>query len=358
MSEFGVFIEEIESVEKHFNADALEVAKLKGKEFQFVVGKDNFKAGDRVFYFPVDSLIPPGLDETLGVTGKLAGSAKNRVKTVRLRGLISQGIVAPLSIYTEGVATDGVDYAEYFGVTKYEAPIKFCHSGFMKQMPEYIRSKYDIESAQRFSDVIDYLADNNIPVVILEKVEGTQLNVALDEEGFHICSRNNKWERQFDESGKPHSNIYLDVFERNPELKDFSEFLKAKGNVSNVTIRSGVVGPDIQSNIYKLNAITYYMFDIVINGKHIPFKELGLAHKEFNNQKLKVAPIIGVYSNINEYLEGSDIVSKSNGQSLINPDKLREGIVIRPYDTELYHQEIGRLILKVRSPEYLAKYDV
>src|SRR5215813_9933348 len=94
MSTFAVSIERIASVWPHTNADRLEMARLTSMSYQFVIAKGSFQPGDRVVYFPIDSLMPDPLIAAIGLTGKLAGPRMNRVKTVRLRGEISQGIVA------------------------------------------------------------------------------------------------------------------------------------------------------------------------------------------------------------------------------------------------------------------------
>src|SRR5215470_1276464 len=93
MSTFAVTVERIGRIWKHDNADLLEMASLEGKAYDFVVGKGDFQSGDTVIYFPVDSLLPDWICSRLNLTGKLAGRDKNRVKTVRLRGNISQGVV-------------------------------------------------------------------------------------------------------------------------------------------------------------------------------------------------------------------------------------------------------------------------
>tara|TARA_Y100000310_G_scaffold209426_1_gene210038 strand:- start:2375 stop:2752 length:378 start_codon:yes stop_codon:yes gene_type:complete len=94
MAFFGVTKEKINLLYNHPGADRLDLAKLDGMSFQFVVGRDTFKLGDEVIYFPVDSLIPEDVLARIGLVGKLAGRNKNRVKTIRLCGEISQGIVA------------------------------------------------------------------------------------------------------------------------------------------------------------------------------------------------------------------------------------------------------------------------
>ena len=93
MSNFAVTIEKIEEIAPHENADRLELGRVAGMTFQFVVQKDTYKPGDEVIYFPLDSLIPEPLQEDLGVAGYLS---KGRVRTVELRGMISPGLVCPL----------------------------------------------------------------------------------------------------------------------------------------------------------------------------------------------------------------------------------------------------------------------
>src|SRR5690349_7977254 len=94
MSTFAVTIESIDRVWAHPNADRLELASLRGMTYQFCIPKGEYAPGDTVVYFPIDSLLPPALIETLGLTGKLRGKTADRIATVKLRGEISQGVVA------------------------------------------------------------------------------------------------------------------------------------------------------------------------------------------------------------------------------------------------------------------------
>lgn len=93
MSTFDVTLRRISKVWLHPNADRLEMAEVEGLAYQFVVPKGAHAAGDRVLYFPIDALLPDELSTRLGVKNYLVGPLKNRVKTARLRGEISQGVV-------------------------------------------------------------------------------------------------------------------------------------------------------------------------------------------------------------------------------------------------------------------------
>src|SRR5690349_19219991 len=133
MSTFAVTIERIAEVLPHTNADRLEMAKVASMAFQFVIAKGSFQPGDLVIYFPIDSVLPDNVITAIGLEGKLSGAEKNRVKTVRLRGAISQGVVAEPSLllvdWKINGYEEGQDITERLGVTKYEAPPVVSQAG-------------------------------------------------------------------------------------------------------------------------------------------------------------------------------------------------------------------------------------
>jgi len=126
MAFFGVTLEVLDRVWEHPDADRLDLAKVIGMDFQFVVLKGAYRSGDRVLYFPVDSLLPPHVIEALGLTGRLAGKQHNRVKTIRLRGEYSQGLVCrPETVLGEAWGHFDLSaeaLTKRLGVTKYEPP--------------------------------------------------------------------------------------------------------------------------------------------------------------------------------------------------------------------------------------------
>jgi RNA ligase (TIGR02306 family) len=125
--------------------------------------------------------------------------------------------------------------------------------------------------------------------------------------------------------------------------------------VNRVTIRGEIVGPEIANNYYNLSALNVYVFEIEFDGEPISalfFKTLATA------MKLLLVPILAFDVPLSEVLEQSGhitVKALSNGFSDIAPKRLREGIVIRPME-EAHSADLGgRLILKQRSPDYLAK---
>lgn len=192
MSSFTVTLETVE-VRPHPNADRLELARV--GLFDAVVGKDQFKTGDIVLYIPEQAILPEGLIQALGLEGKLAGKAKNRIKAVSLRGALSQGVVAKPSIvdvspesefYSEvtealTLAKAGVpstyDFGPAMGIEKWEPEIPIHLSGSVESGADLL-SWVDIENIKRYPDVFE----DGEQVWVSEKIHGTCLlaTVVLD----------------------------------------------------------------------------------------------------------------------------------------------------------------------------------
>jgi RNA ligase (TIGR02306 family) len=172
MATFAVTVCRIE-IEPHPNADRLELARV--GEYRSIVGKDSFHTGDLVAYIPEQSVVPDPLIEEMGLTGRLAGSQANRVKAVRLRGILSQG----LCLATRNGWSEGQDVTEELGVIKYEPPIPAHMSGWVYGAGTDRTVRFDVENWKRYPDVI---VDGE-QVVMTEKIHGTwcQVGVVPDE---------------------------------------------------------------------------------------------------------------------------------------------------------------------------------
>lgn len=148
MAFFGVTKEKISKVMDHPNADRLSIAQVESMSFTFVTGKNQFSVGDEVLYIPLDSVLPEIVLEKLNLVGKLAGTNKNRVKSLKLRGVISQGIVAEVSKFLtpEQMNFSSEEITNLLGVTKYEPPVQISNTGVLMGLPDGY-STYDIEGA-------------------------------------------------------------------------------------------------------------------------------------------------------------------------------------------------------------------
>src|SRR5438067_2333611 len=125
-------IQTVSAVEPILNADAIEKIRVLG--WWVVVKKGEFKPGDKVVYCEIDSLLPEKAEfEFLrpncykaaqsDATGVVTLPPGFRIKTIKLRGQVSQGICFPLSVLPEGAPTDeDADVTDALCVRKWEPP--------------------------------------------------------------------------------------------------------------------------------------------------------------------------------------------------------------------------------------------
>lgn len=158
------------TIHPHPNADALELAQV--GLFRAVVAKGAYRTGDWAVYVPESALLPEDLIGELGLTGRLAGSRSNRVKAVRLRGELSQGIVCrPKLLADRDLAAehrDGTDFAGELGITKWVPPVPVHMGGDLVDAPDLLRW-IEVENAKRYPDAFE----SGEPVVATEKIHGT-----------------------------------------------------------------------------------------------------------------------------------------------------------------------------------------
>src|SRR4051812_35217066 len=113
MSTLCVEVSKVEEVLTHPNADKLPLARIKG--WIVVIKKDEYKAGDEVVYFPIDSILPVELSDKLKCTQYLTNQ---RIRAARLRGVVSCGLLGP----NEGKWPLETDLTEHYAVKKWEPP--------------------------------------------------------------------------------------------------------------------------------------------------------------------------------------------------------------------------------------------
>lgn len=168
MSTFAVTAERLEIL-PHPNADALELAVVGG--YRAVVGKDAYRSGEYALYIPEQAILPEPLIEELGLVGRLAGKDAQRVKAIRLRGELSQGIVCrPLALVDvdlAAAAAEGHDFAAELGISKWVPEIPANMAGEIEAAPSLI-SWIEIENIKRYPEMF---APEEI-VVASEKAHG------------------------------------------------------------------------------------------------------------------------------------------------------------------------------------------
>lgn len=350
MSTLKVELTTIDDVQPHPNADRLELAIVKG--WNTVVGKGQFKPGDKCIYFPIDSLLPPILEETLfGKDSKI--TLKNgRIKTIKIRGAISQGLVANPKYFPEHNCFDDYGYAigddltTLLGVTKYEPgppafegfnggakPKRICNPHFHKYT--------GIENFKNFNRL--FAPDEE--VVITEKIHGTNFRA-----GWVPWVPRSFWDRVkkfFGFAPRWEFVVGSHNMERDPEDENnvYSKIAK-KLQLKEIlpmgyTVYGEIFGPNIQGGYHygvKDGEQGFVLFDAKCNELYHTQSGLEVLAEEFD---LKLVPVLyqGPFKDAN-------LPQLATGNSVFCPDqKVREGIVIRNLNRSK--------ILKFISDEYL-----
>lgn len=377
MSFFAVTEEKIGKVRKHPNADRLDIVTLDNIDFQFIVGKDSCKVGETVIYFPIDSILPPDLLEFLNLTGKLGGNNKDRVRTIKLRGEVSQGIVSTREeinrfISTKPQETLKHDLTSDLGVIKYESADSIPQPG---RGPQHHRSNtlpagvtlYDLEGCERNANAVTQLALGMVSIT--EKLEGSNWSMKYDGHEFKINThRHEIITKPYD----PPDMFIQTALQQNLSAFAISIFYdEGLNDCASDTNRDFIVlygelcGPKILKNIYKLPQYRIYLFDIKINSRWLSADKVKHYCEKYGALQV---PILAHNVDLVEWVAAQrpvkweeeksgefGIPAASNGRSAINPEIAREGIVIRPMVEQWSSELYGRLILKQRSPEYLAR---
>lgn len=351
MSSLIVEVCKVDKIEKHPNADKLSIVTIKG--WNCIVSLDQYKEGDLVIYCPPDSIIPADLIEKY----KLEFLKKNgRVGTIKLRGIISQGLVLDIPKPMGYSWKAGLDVAGMMGITKWEPPQNDvqCTGGrktSKKKLNPYFDKYTDIENIKNFPN----LFNEGEEVIITEKIHGANAR-------YGILPRYKKtlWGRIKAKLFGSHEFVYgshnvqitghkgrkcfygKDVYAEAVEKLNLDKRLPG-----DYVFYGEVYGKGIQDLTYGLEDIRIRFFDIkdIKTGFY-------LSHDEFYNKcyclGLEVVPILyrGPYS--------KEIVEKhKNGKSIVYENQMKEGCVIKPVKERIEH--IGRVILKAISEEYLLR---
>lgn len=313
-------------------ADAIEVATVLG--WHVVVKKGEFSVGDRCVYCEIDSVLPEK-DEF-----EFLRKQKFRIRTVRLRGQISQGICFQLSILPDGDYRDGDDVTEILGITKYEPQVPACLSGeAIGLFPSFIpkTDEVRIQSCPRVLDRWDACW-----FVATEKLDGSSATFFLRDGEFGVCSRN----LQLQESD-------TNAFWRYARSADIEAKLRGIGR--NIAIQGELIGPGIQGNRYKLSEPRVYFFNVfdIDSGSYLSHPEsIGF----INGIDLNFVPVLDDDEFATAHpLKVDDLVKQATGRSLI-ADTKREGVVMRLVWEDV-DPDIGRVSFKVINPEFLLKYE-
>ena len=346
-------IQTVNAVEPIPNADAIERMRILG--WWVVVKKGEFRPGDKVVYCEIDSLLPerpefeflrassfkPTQTDASGATVLPAGF---RIKTVKLRGQVSQGICFPLAILPEGATLDeGADVTEQLGVLKWEPPVPVGMGGRVKGGFPGFLPKTDETRVQVLEPVLERHRGKTFYVT--EKLDGTSLTAFLRNGAFGICSRN-LWMDEADES-----NLLVRVARRLKLEEKLREVRARRG--FDLAVQAEVIAPGIKKNKYELKEVTLRVFNVLdVQGYRLLNHTVML--EVVAELGLESVPQLGTIA-LNHSVD--ELVASSEGTSVLNPKAQREGVVLRPLVEEFDQDVGGRLSFKAINPKFLLKYD-
>jgi RNA ligase (TIGR02306 family) len=318
------------------NADAIEVVTVDG--WKIVTKKGEFKVGDSCVYFEIDSLLPEGdprwsflmsrSTQTMEVpdVGPVTG---HRLRTIKLRGQVSQGLVLPVDEFPE-LEHGHDDLAECLGVYKYERPLSKALAGQARGFfPSFI-CKTDQERCQNIGHVIFHPNELENEYEITLKLDGSSITIFRHNDEIGVCSRNLQLKT---EEGENEGNLFVQMF-RKSGLPDALRAMQARGG-PNIAIQGELMGPQIQGNREQFADTKMFVFDIfnIDEQRYLTPQErydmyVSLQCDGLNQDHVQHVPI-EVTCTLNELAINNvaDLLKYAEGPSIKHP--VREGLVFK-----------------------------
>jgi RNA ligase (TIGR02306 family) len=334
-----VKIDELNPIE---GADAIECAVVGG--WKVVAQKGLYNVGDLAVYFEIDSWIPHELAPFLS-KGKepreFEGVKGERLRTIKLRGQLSQGLLMPLKeVFPLDVfeRVDGEDVTESLGILKWEKPVNAQLAGVCKGNFPSLIPKTDQERVQNLKKEIAGVIEAGVAFEITEKLEGSSMTCYLIDGVFGVCSRNMDL--------KPTAE---NAFWQTAVREDVEERMREEFGLADFAIQGELVGPGIQGNIYKLKETRFFVFDIydIRRGVYVDpitrrsmVDSMGLDHVPVLAYQAQLRDTLGIndVDSILAFAEGKSVLGDITGPE-------REGIVFKEIN--------GGFTFKAISNKYL-----
>lgn len=320
-------IQKVDKVSAVENSDNLDVIDIRG--WKVVTKRGELKEGDLCVYFEIDSVVPPMPQfEFLRNRGY-------RIKTIKLRGQISQGLVLPIDNFAEYIAIEDIEIGKcldkILGVVHVDESKETNLNGSLA-FPSYIR-KTDQERIQNL--LLDKVVNRSYEISI--KLDGSSMTVFYCNGEYGICSRNRRLldndNSKFDQCNKKYRLVEI-----------LSQYCVAKGR--NLAVQGELIGDGIQGNKEKIKGYEWYVYDIwdIDTQRYLSPRERFMILTQLNFESV---PIL----NESFYLKDTNVKSyqylldMADGPSL--NAKMREGIVFKSSD--------GQFSFKVINNKWLLK---
>lgn len=346
-----------------------------------IVKKDEFKEGDKCVYIEIDSIVPSDNPDFAFLEKK-----HYKIKTMKMKGTISQGIVFPMDIlHSDKEFNIGDDVTDILKITQIEDEVpatqsvskeqrqkqfKAKHKKFFKNpivkyfmqyswfrkvvfsfMPKKKTKKYGFPSyivktdeirLQNMPWVLETCKDT--PMIVTEKLDGISSTFGLqrikkNKFDFAVCSRNVRQEtpdKVCYYADMP--NVYWEMAMKY-DIENILKDIQKQYNADTVVIQGETIGEGIQKNKYNIKGHDLYVFNLIINGERIDSLK---AREIVGEYGMKFVPILE-----NDYIlldNVDDMIKYADGKSMLC-DTLREGVVIRNYDRNVSFKCISNKFL-------------
>lgn len=316
----------------------LSIAKIRGKGWQCIVKTTEMANAKYGIYVPIDSEVAT-THPLFAFLDKKGDGKPFRIKTIRLRQQLSQGLLLPAP---EG-AKLGDDLTEELKIVRWEPTIPKHLAGDMIREPGNFQKYTSIENWKNFPDVF---LEGDL-VRITEKLHGSNCRVGLVDdgriEGLSYFVGSHKTAR-----AKDGSNLYSEVC-RNLQIEEKLGSLLEKFQPKQHFIVFGeIYGWNVQDLTYGClkNQQQFRIFDVLIDHIYQPWHVIE-----------KVAGALGV-NTVPILYRGSYNLGKTmqfrDGKTTLGEGHVREGVVVTS-EPEVFHPEIGRKIIKFISDDYLLR---
>lgn len=350
------WVDSILEIIPHSNADALELARVKG--WQVIVKKGEFQPGDKVIYISIDSWVPTEIAPFLSKGHEpriYEGIKGERLRTIRLRKELSQGLILPITIidpFRLPSFEDGADLTDVLGIIKWEPPIPAQLQGqVLGNFPTFFPKTNQNRIQNCYSEMafLDNHQHGGIDWIVEEKCDGSSCSVFVNfkPEGNYetgVCSRN--FQLKINEENK--DNTFIKTITEAGYLEHIHKLGQS------ITIQGELCGPGIQGNKYKLEHHTLFVFDVYLN------QQCRYATREERWNILQSLMTLGVKIDQVPHLGTTKIpdsiqscLSMADGNSKINPQTKREGLVFKTKDV-IEGQVVS---FKAISNEFLLRFD-
>ena len=327
-------LRQIDEVQPIPNADAIGKVRLGG--WWCVAKKGEFQPGDKCVYFEIDSLLPPVepfLFLEKGGRKKMLVEGRERegyrLKTVKLRGQISQGLALPLSAFAGKISLDapvGEDVTELLGVVKYEPPVPACLTGEVKGPLPGVIPKTDEERIQNCPGMLEEYRGRSFSVT--EKLDGTSATFYKYQGRFGVCGRN--WE-------------YLET-----ELNLYWRMARKYGLAEKVpegyAWQCEIIGESVQGNPLRIKGQEARLFYVFHINEH-RYLEVSEMVDLAQASGIPYVPIIETAFILQHTME--QLLDLANRKSQLNPNREAEGLVFR------LNHSAQKVSFKVISNPYL-----